>query len=443
MTQNLNNLNKTIFIVLFVLVPFLSIGQRLTTRRINKIIEKSEILKQHFVGLAIYDEDKKKMIYQYNADKHFTPASNTKLYTLYTALYMLGDSIPALKYTIKNDSLLFWGTGDPTLDYDVFKSTKVLDFLKKTTKKLYFISNNYRGDFYGYGWNYDDYNEYFQPELNSFPIQGNIATVTIDEKGNLQVKPKLFEQNFKENLAFTPKEFTIKRDLFSNNFTLPYSKPTKKYKQQIPFKISPETTISILEEKTNREITLIDIKLPEDFKIIYSEKTDDVLKVMMLTSDNFIAEQILLVCASTLSNNLNTSEIIEYSKTHFMNDISINMVWVDGSGLSRYNLITPNTTIAILQKIKSKIDNEDRLHSLFPTGGITGTLKRAYKMDGDKPFVWAKTGTLTNNYNQSGYLNTRKGKKLIFSFMNNNFLPDASEIRTEMVRIMTEIHNNY
>ena len=123
----------------------------------------------------------------------------------------------------------------------------------------------------------------------------------------------------------------------------------------------------------------------------------------------------------------------------FANEIS----WVDGSGLSRYNLFKPNSSIELLKKISLKVNNEERLHSLFPAGGVSGTLKRAYKTDNGIPFVWAKTGTLTNVYNQSGYIITKKGKKLIFAFMNNNSMRTTDEIRSEMARIITEIHNKY
>jgi len=111
--------------------------------------------------------------------------------------------------------------------------------------------------------------------------------------------------------------------------------------------------------------------------------------------------------------------------------------------LSRYNLFTPNTSITLLKKISAKVNDDERLHSLFPAGGVSGTLKRAYKTDNGNPFVWAKTGTLTNVYNQSGYIITRKGKKLIYSFMNNNFTKTTEEIRNEMERIITKIHNDY
>ena len=105
-------------------------SQKIPKRKIKKLIENSEILNEHFTGFALFDQDKDKMIFEQNGNKHFVPASNTKMHTLYTVLEMLGDSIPALKYVVKGDSLIFWGTGDPTLHYSTFKSDKVLDFLK-------------------------------------------------------------------------------------------------------------------------------------------------------------------------------------------------------------------------------------------------------------------------------------------------------------------------
>jgi D-alanyl-D-alanine carboxypeptidase/D-alanyl-D-alanine-endopeptidase (penicillin-binding protein 4) len=429
--------------MMFLLSSTTIYAQKIPHRKIKKLIEKSEILKEHFTGFALYDQNKDQMIFGQNASKHFIPASNTKMYTFYTVLEMLGDSIPALKYVTKGDSLIFWGTGDPTLAYSTFKSNNVLDFLKKTNKKLFFVSNNYKGEFYGAGWNYDDYLEDFQPEMTAFPIEGNTAKVYKNDKNEVTVKPPFLQPFFKLDANYIPENFIIKRDFYSNQFTYPANISKTGYLQEIPFKTSPELTISLLEEKINKDISLLDIALPQDFKIIYSEKTDDVLRKMMMVSDNFIAEQLLLVCSSTLSNDLSTKAIIEYSKTNFMKEFANDIAWVDGSGLSRYNLFTPNTSIALLKKISAKINDEERLHSLFPAGGVSGTLKRAYKTDNEKPFVWAKTGTLTNVYNQSGYVITRKGKRLIYSFMNNNFTKTTLEIRNEMERIITKIHNDY
>jgi D-alanyl-D-alanine carboxypeptidase/D-alanyl-D-alanine-endopeptidase (penicillin-binding protein 4) len=74
-------------------------------------------------------------------------------------------------------------------------------------------------------------------------------------------------------------------------------------------------------------------------------------------------------------------------------------------------------------------------------GGQVGTLKNAYKSD--VPFVFAKTGSLSGVYNQSGYLITKSGRILIFSFMNNNFVGSATKVRVKMSEIVTFLHENY
>ena len=105
-------------------------ASRIKKRKIRKLFKHSAIVKDHFTGFALYDLDCKKMIFELNADKYFTPASNTKLFTYYTCLKMLGDSIPAIKYAIHNDSLIFWGTGDPSFLHSTLKATKAFNFLK-------------------------------------------------------------------------------------------------------------------------------------------------------------------------------------------------------------------------------------------------------------------------------------------------------------------------
>jgi hypothetical protein len=96
-------------------------------------LEASEVFAKSFTGFALYDPSEGKMLYEYNADKYFTPASNTKILTFYTCLRTLGDSIPALLYQKQGDLLLFWGTGDPAfLNPHLQQNNQVFDFLKNS-----------------------------------------------------------------------------------------------------------------------------------------------------------------------------------------------------------------------------------------------------------------------------------------------------------------------
>lgn len=444
-----NIIKKTPLRILCLLLSCLCLGQvvfarRIPKRKIRKLIEKSVINRDHFTGFALYDIEKKKIIYEKDADKYFTPASNTKLYTFYTALSMLGDSIPGLRYISKGDSLIFWGTGDPAFLHTTMKSLKAYNLLKNSSQKLFYSASNYTGNFYGVGWPYDNYGDYYQAEITAMPIEDNVAVIKADGRGGLQITPSFLTKYLKVDSSFHPRAFTVQRDLFSNEFKYPAGQIPVNFKDEIPWKTGSELTLALLQDTLKKPIGLINMQMPDDAKTLYSAAADSVYKSMLLPSDNFIAEQLLLVCSSTLPGGmLSTQAAIAYSKKNFLNDLPDEPQWVDGSGLSRHDLFTPRTTIALLLKIQDKIGNEERLHGLLPVGGVSGTLKNAYKTDNGVPFVWGKTGTLSNNHNQCGYIITRKGKKLLFCYMNNNFTRPTTDIRKEMVRVMTEIHERF
>ncbi|GAA4799953.1 D-alanyl-D-alanine carboxypeptidase/D-alanyl-D-alanine-endopeptidase [Olivibacter ginsenosidimutans] len=427
---------------LFILCSLNVLAQR--HRQIKRLINSSKILHDHFTGFALYDCDKDKMIYTLNADKHFTPASNTKLFTYFTAKKMLGDSIPGIRYIIKGDSLIFWGTGDPTLYRPDFNSDKVHYFLKNAPQQLFWASTNYKGDFYGWGWPYGDYDADYQTEINALPIAGNLVTFNTDSlTGKLHCFPSYFSTFVTIDYRDTTNKFTVKRPLMTNTFTVPNLTPPAQFTQQIPYKTSTDLTKALLEDTLKKPIQLIDLPMPINAQTIYSEATDTVFRAMLWPSDNFIAEQLLLVCSSTIGANLSTATAIRYSKENLLNEAPQLLHWVDGSGLSRMDLFTPESMVYLLRKIKEEIGDDNKLHHLLPEGGKKGTLKNTYTLDQNEPFVWAKTGTLTGVHNQSGYLTTRKGKQLIYSFMNNNFVEPTAEIRKEMVRIMTTIRMDY
>ncbi|HWZ02795.1 MAG TPA: D-alanyl-D-alanine carboxypeptidase [Mucilaginibacter sp.] len=441
-------MRQKVFIIMTVLCALLlqtndADARHIRKRKIKKQFKHSAILNDHFTGFALYDLDDKKMIWQQNADKYFTPASNAKLFTFYTCLKMLGDSIPALKYVIRNDSLIFWGTGDPSFLHSDLKATKAFNFLKNSNKKLFFASGNYTDDFYGDGWAWNDYNDYYQPEITGLPLEDNVAEFYADKNDSIQVRPAYLKQFLKCDSNYRPTNFRVQRNFLSNTFVYPATKLPKDFVQDIPWKTSTALTLALLQDTLKLPVLEIHLPLPDSAKTIYDANADTVYRHMLQPSDNFIAEQLLLVCSSAKFKTLSSDSVITYAKAHFLNDLPDVPQWADGSGLSRQNLFTPRSIITLLEKIDEEVKNDSLLHSLLPEGGVVGTIRHTYKTDNGQPFIWAKTGSLNNVYNQSGYFVTRKGKRLAFSFMNNNFTRPASEVRTEMVRIVTWIHDKY
>lgn len=415
---------------------------QIIAKKVNKEFKTSNLIKQYHVGFALYDLSKKTMIYQKDADTYYTPASNTKLFTYYAGLKVMPDSIPSLRYIERGDSLIFWGTGDPSFLQTQLKGTKAFNFLKNSQKQLFFAPGRYTGDFYGNGWQWDDYNDYYQPEINELPLMDNVVLVSATKQGQMTILPQAFASHFVKDSTLNKKPFKATRDYDSNVFKIPTTSIPAKYEQQVPYKTTTTTTLNLLADTLHKSVRLLDLKMPANAKTIFNLKSDSVFKQMLLPSDNFIAEQLLLTYADKLGLELNTNKVISYIQEKYLSSLPDKPRWVDGSGLSRGNLFTPRDMVALLELIYHEVNNEKKLFDMLPAGGKSGTLRNAYPKT-DHPFVFGKTGSLSNNHNQSGYVVTKKGRVLIFSFMNNNFVLPTAEIRKEMVRMMTYIHENF
>ena len=396
MPKNVINYNKQIVGIIVVLTSCLyaCAPNKVVARKVNREFKSSTIINQYQVGFALYDKDKNEMVFQKDADKYFTPASNTKLFTFYAGLKI----IPPGRYT---------------------------------------------SSFYGFGWQWDDYNDYYQPEINELPIMDNVILVSAGQNpGSMTILPNSFASCFVKDSTEKIKPFKVIRNFNENIFHYPATPITEKYNQQIPYKLNATTTVNLLSDTLKKYVGMIEMKMPISAKTIYNMKSDSVFKQMLLPSDNFVAEQLLLVYADKLGEEMNTSKIIAKIEKQYLSSLPDKPQWVDGSGLSRGNLFTPRDMVALLDMIYKEVNDEKRLFNLLPAGGKTGTLRNAYPKT-ENPFVFGKTGSLSNNHNQSGYVVTKKGKVYIFSFMNNNFVLPTADVRKEMVRIMTYIHDNF
>jgi len=403
--------------------------------------QSSEILNKHFYGFSLYDIEKESYIMDIQADKYFTPASNAKIYTLYAGLLSLSDSIVGLQYIEQGDSLIIWGMADPSFLHSKLNNNRVFDFLKSTDKQLFLASSARDGAPFAYGWAIEDYDAYYQPEISTFPIYGNVATFRARQMGALQVVPNSFQNDLV--FGFADGKASLGRDPHKNIFKGSNSRFPSGYVNEIPFITSDSLTASLLQDTLKRKVHLIHYAQPAATQEIRTLPTDYLYREMMLPSDNFLAEQIFLMSAYAQLHEFSAPKLRRWMEANYYQSLSQKIDLYDGSGLSAYNKVSPKTTVEILHRIYKLVPDEQALFRMFPSGGVDGTLRSAYALDLGKPFIWAKTGTITSVYNQSGFIRTRSGKLYIFSFLNNNFLEPTSAVRKEMVRIMTYLRKNY
>jgi D-alanyl-D-alanine carboxypeptidase/D-alanyl-D-alanine-endopeptidase (penicillin-binding protein 4) len=426
---------RFLFFVAVSLLLFSSCAPRFQ-QQLEKSLAATEAKFKEHAGFVLYDPAEQKTIYSFKGEQYFTPASNTKIFTFYTCLRLLSDSVPAFRYTPGRDSLIFWGTGDPSFLYKyVHTNPAVYEFLTRYPSSLYFSTGNYKTTHFGPGWAWDDYNDYYSTERSPFPMYGNIFWLESNGATTV-IKPRVFEK-YKSTgpRRSRPK---IEREVHANDFV--FYPGRKADTLDIPFRADATFIAELLKDTLHRDIVTITKPMPSTAKTMYSIPADSLYKVMMQESDNFIAEQLLLICAGILSDTLQPEIAIRYSKKNFLNDLTDEPVWFDGSGLSRYNLFTPRSLVQLWDKIYNLVPRE-RLFPLLATGGVNGTLKNWYGKD--KPYIYAKTGTLMHNHCVSGYLVAKSGKVLIFSFMNSNYPTSTTQIRKNMQDIFNLIYEQY
>jgi D-alanyl-D-alanine carboxypeptidase/D-alanyl-D-alanine-endopeptidase (penicillin-binding protein 4) len=296
----------------------------------------------------------------------------------------------------------------------------------------------------GSGWSWNDYMEDYMAERSAFPVYGNVVNLFVKD-GWVKTRPSFFQNEIPNINLKQYKGINVFRPLESNSFVV--SEGNSK-NVAITFSTAdarsnpiPEIQAKLLADTLkNFVLTGLDLKIDySKYKTFHSQSTDSLLKPMMHRSDNFFAEQSLLMVSNERLGYMNDEKIIDtLLKTDFR-DLPQKPRWVDGSGLSRYNLFSPEDFVAIFNKMKNDF-GMDRIKVILATGG-EGTISSYYKADSG--YIYGKTGTLSGVVAFSGFLYTKKGKLLIFSTLVNNHQASATDVRRAIEKFLQGIRNQY
>lgn len=477
-----------LFLVVSMFAVSCSVSIQISKTAREDVLTTKALINAH-VGISIFDPAANKFWYDYQGDKYFVPASNTKLATCYAAMKYLGDSLVGMKYGYSSDSdyLAIQPTGDPTFLHADYKRQPVMDFLKlkrNPRSTFAFMDTVWKDERWGSGWTWNDYDQAYMAERSSMPIYGNTIIVklkspnqrfldnrykypvysvfktNIDFFDSLINEQAIFQENVvfgKDETVFSPElHIEINRSIGGNEFQVVDSK-NKFSTLEIPFVTDGSRTATwIIEDSLKTGFGYLRPKFDSSYYYtcpdcgtriviirkwnrIYSQPTDSMLKIMMHRSDNFYAEQSLLMVSNQLLSYMNDSKITDtLLKTDFK-DLPQKPRWADGSGLSRYNLFTPQDFVAILNKMKNEF-GMPRLKVIMQTGG-EGTISNYYKADSG--YIYGKTGTLSGVVAFSGFLYTKKGKLLIFSTLVNNHQGSATDVRRAVEKFLQGVRARY
>jgi len=410
------------------------------------------VLKNATWGFVVYDPKTKKVISSYNENTPLVPASTTKLLTTETALNLLGENyrwMTQLEYSgtidengTLNGNLYVVGSGDPSL------------------------GTNKAG-----AWSYRDIISDFMSGLSREGIRkvnGDIIIQTALFKGNITRLPEnvVWLEN---NNYYLPVGTTREIDPANEKLIVKKSGTAsdKKY-----FYVSPYANQMVYAEKYNGDgilttklpdapaylantfrTTLVKSGIgvtgkvtpkmtdaaPESRKLVAAYKSPTLGDIIFYTnqhSDNSLAEALLKTVGFQKMGD-QTSESGRIVVTNHLKDESFDMMglnYIDGSGLSRSNNVTPISQVKFLTSLMDEKYYKTYFTSL-PVGGQSGTLKRMFIGAGNGQ-VFAKTGTLNKVKTLAGYLKTNSGKTLVFSLMVNNYSGSVDMVKKRMEKIL-------
>ena len=392
-----------------------NVYSQISSKKIDRWVSKNENLKNSVVSIAIKELNKNKKIRGININTFMTPASNLKILSVLGSIYV-GDTIPVIKYNFSNDTLSISATGYPLLSHPKYQNKELEKFVDSFNHIEYNLSNT---DLIKYGpaWAWDDLSYYFQAERSPMPIFGNVVQIIKKENGDLILTPN----NFKINLDYNQKE-KINRAVDENVFTVNPSLIKLGDTIYHPFISSNKVIVDLLRNSLKISVSQSNNKL-DNYKVLNIDDVDEIYSIILKKSDNLISESLVANISFRINDTISVNKGLDIIENSFEKSISNQMELFDGSGLSRYNLITPEALVNSLERIYLSIGLE-RVKRIFPNNFI---------IEDNEDFVWGKSGTLKNNYNYSGYIITNKGKQYVFSIMINHFTKDLDKIKSAIV----------
>lgn len=428
---------------------------RRTAQAAREHLLRDSSLSQAHVGIALFDPAAGKWLYRHQADRFFVPASNTKLITCYAAMKHLGDSLDGIEWLDLDTAIYLWPTGDPTLLHPDYPSQRVAEFLRSSEKPLRLVTDAWKTTPLGSGWSWDDYSAYYMAERSPLPVYGNVIrwTQSVGRKeqpthpGDTVDVFITSEPEVDWPVDFTAPDrrgrFSVERDRDANRFVITEGRRDGEM-LEVPYVTKgAASAISLLRDTLHRDIYPMPAAPASSAMrqryVLRSRPLDSMLRPLMLRSDNFYAEQTLLMTARRLTGNFSEGAATELLLNTTFAGMPHRPRWADGSGLSRYNLFTPSDFVWVLDRMKTDF-GLDRVQGILPTPGI-GTL-RSYGPDLTGR-IYAKTGTLSGVVALSGFVRADSGKWLIFSMLVNNHRGSAADIRKQFESYLREVMKLY
>jgi PBP4 family serine-type D-alanyl-D-alanine carboxypeptidase len=476
--------NKILFLFVFLLVFVSSfacsqVSQSIETKdpiaQIDEFIN-GPLLKNSLTGILIQSLRDDRIIYSHESDRLYMPASNLKLVTSAAILDALGpDHLFKIEILFNgnttkggklNGDLILRGTGDPTL------STEDLSKMVTQIKAMginRIIGNLIVDDTYfddqrlGWGWCWEDEPYYYSPQISAICLNENTISfevkpgkapglpvvVTMDpETTYMPVECSAVTGPAKSETSIDisrrrGRNVTIITGIIPSDGEPVYERITVEdpaiYAGEILAKLLRSRGVTIT-GKVKRART------PSGSRAVLVHNSLPLSKMLPLLnkpSNNLFGEcffRHLAACKNGIgSTDKAVSVVNEFLKKTGADPSKAHIV--DGSGLSRLDIISPDNLVAVLRYMANS-PNAKVYQDSLPIAGVDGSLQNRLKGTLAEGNVHAKTGYVLQVCTLSGYVTTKGGEPLVFSLLMNHYTctkKEIQEIQDQICKILAEM----
>jgi D-alanyl-D-alanine carboxypeptidase/D-alanyl-D-alanine-endopeptidase (penicillin-binding protein 4) len=441
---------------------------------IDSLADTPEFANAHW-GILIVDPERGDTLYSRNAGKLFMPASNMKILTSATALAQLG---PDYRYrtvfaarggvsngTINGD-LLVIGRGDPSVSDHMLHDAMIplraiADSLaargiRRITGRLVAAGNAFPSEVFGFGWTYDDFEDSYSAPIDELLFNEGFSELHV--RGGVRPGDSV-------HVDVTPAHSVPRVRVEATTIAAPAAGDGRRAARQGLRARKDSTTWDVILEGqiAARDTAVIEVT-HHDPDVAYlaavrealrdkgitvdeavstdtlgridtlatltSPPLSEILKALMKPSQNQIAEMLFRTVALEQTGAGRTDSARAVVSTQLAKwgvAVPAEAVIRDGSGLSRYDYISPRTVVRILDAMR-RSPHFAVYYDALPIAGVDGTIRNRMKGTPAEGNVHAKTGSVALARSLSGYVTTADHHMLIFSFLANNWTVPVSSV---------------
>jgi len=444
------------------------LARRAEIQNICKQAVSRKLLQTYHIGIYIAPVNQvENPLFTYNADSSFVPASCLKLATSAAALDAMGPNyvFQTRVYAVGNidrngtlkGNLVIYGTGDPSMSdrYPPYRITAPLEQLADQVYKhgIRRIDGNIIGDGtyfdkqeIGTGWSFNYLYDWYAARVTSLALNDNCINIKVTggkrvgDLAKVELDPPTrymrINNNVKTSSAGNRSAVSFDREYGTEVINLKGRMPAGKNSGVLwasvndPLKYTADVFREVLNSKgINVTGGAMGLRQPSPTAVTsratlvavrYSPPLSELLKPVNKNSQNLYAEM-LLKSLGRIKNGQGSYPGGLKAVKDFLRKADPDTrgyEQFDGCGLSPYNQITPKQLCSILGYMYKHKDFETYYNSLS-IPGVDGSLRssRLYNLSYN---LRGKTGGIKGVRSLTGYLTTRSGEKIVFSFLSNH-----------------------